>query len=1018
MKPMPLRALFKLLPILFFPIGAQALTFVVTTTADGNNGACTLALCTLRDAVIAANTAGGANAITLPSNANPYLLTLTGANEGAAATGDLDVTTGDLTINGGGAATTIIDGGAIDRVFEVFSPATLTLNDVTVRNGSTATDTSTTLGGGIAALNTTLTLNNSIVTNNNGGTGSLAGPGGGIFATTLIMTNSTVSNNHTRNQGGGIAAGSATISGSTISGNQSTGDQAGGLFLINGTSNITNSTITGNTAVGEGGAIYLNGTTNANSPAILNITDSTISNNSAGNTGTGGGLYILSFATVTITGSTLTGNVAGGTFARDGGAIFNTGNLTMVNSTVSGNTATEEGGGIKTSTNSTVTIQSSTIASNTAPGRANLANSGTMTLTNTIIANPVTGPNCGGTIGNGGGNMQFPGTTCGAAITTADPLLGPLANNGGPTQTRTLLTGSPAINAAVGCPPPATDQRGIARPVGPACDIGSVEVVVVTAPTISKSFTPATVTLNGTSALSFTVSNPGNQATLNNISFTDSLPAGLVVATPNGLTGSCLNGTITAVAGSNTISLSGMTGAPGASCTFGVNVIGTTAGVKNNSVTVTSTEATGNTATASITVLAPPSISKSFGAATIPLNGSTSLTFVITNPNATTALTGVAFTDTLPAGLTVATPNGLTGSCGGGTITATAGSASVSLSGATVAGGAQCTFAVNVTGTTLGVKSNSVTVSSSNGGQGNTGSATVSVVNTVTISKTFGVTTLLLNGTTSLTFTVTNPNAAAGATGVAFTDTLPAGLVVATPNGLTGTCGAGTITATSGSGTVALTGGTIAASGSCSFAVNVTGTTAGVKNNSVTVSSTETGQGNTATASVTVIAPATLAKAFGATTVAPGGTTTLTFTLTNPNPALTLTGVGFTDVFPGGLAVSTPNGLTGTCGGGTITAAAGSTSVALSGATLAAGASCTFAVNVTATGSGTVNNVTSAVASVEGGSGTAATASLLIVPPPAANIPTLQEWMIVLLSVLLWSAAASILVRRQKRNGR
>jgi len=69
-------------------------------------------------------------------------------------------------------------------------------------------------------------------------------------------------------------------------------------------------------------------------------------------------------------------------------------------------------------------------------------------------------------------------------------------------------------------------------------------------------------------------------------------------------------------------------------------------------------------------------------------------------------------------------------------------------------------------------------------------------------------------------------------------------------------------------------------------------------------------------------------------------------------------------------------------------------------------------VNVTASGSGTLNNVTSAVASVEGGSGTAATASLLIVSPPAANIPTLQEWMIVLLSVLLWIAAAFVLVRQ------
>src|SRR5678815_1663558 len=94
MKLSTIRMFFRLLFVVCFPMAAQAAPFVVTTTADGNNGACTLSLCTLRDAVIAANTAGGAQVITLPSNANPYTLTLAGANEGAAATGDLDIING------------------------------------------------------------------------------------------------------------------------------------------------------------------------------------------------------------------------------------------------------------------------------------------------------------------------------------------------------------------------------------------------------------------------------------------------------------------------------------------------------------------------------------------------------------------------------------------------------------------------------------------------------------------------------------------------------------------------------------------------------------------------------------------------------------------------------------------------------------------------------------------------------------------------------------------------------------
>ena len=158
-----------------------------------------------------------------------------------------------------------------------------------------------------------------------------------------------------------------------------------------------------------------------------------------------------------------------------------------------------------------------------------------------------------------------------------------------------------------------------------------------------------------------------------------------------------------------------------------MNVQGTTAGVKNNSVQVSSTNGgTGNTSNASITVVAPPTIVKAFGAASIPLNGSTSLSFTITNPNTTSALTGVGFSDTLPAGLVVSTPNGLTGTCGGGTITATAGTNVISLSGGTIAASGSCTFSVNVTGIAAGVQNNTTgNVTSTEGGTGGTATASV-----------------------------------------------------------------------------------------------------------------------------------------------------------------------------------------------------------------------------------------------------------------------------------------------------
>jgi uncharacterized repeat protein (TIGR01451 family) len=128
----------------------------------------------------------------------------------------------------------------------------------------------------------------------------------------------------------------------------------------------------------------------------------------------------------------------------------------------------------------------------------------------------------------------------------------------------------------------------------------------------------------------------------------------------------------------------------------------------------------------------PPTISKVFGAANIPVGGTASLGFTISNSNSG-SLTGVGFTDTLPAGLIVATPNGLTGSCGGGTITATAGSGSVSLSGATLAASSSCNFSVNVTGTTAGTQNNTTsTVSSNEGGAGGVASASL-VVQTPTV---------------------------------------------------------------------------------------------------------------------------------------------------------------------------------------------------------------------------------------------------------------------------------------------
>jgi choice-of-anchor C domain-containing protein len=253
-----------------------------------------------------------------------------------------------------------------------------------------------------------------------------------------------------------------------------------------------------------------------------------------------------------------------------------------------------------------------------------------------------------------------------------------------------------------------------------------------TPPSIVKSFGAASIPLNGSTSLSFTIRNP-NDIPLTGVGFTDALPSGLVVSTPNGLTGSCGGGSIVATAGSASVSLTGAALSAGQSCTFGVNVTGTTPGPKDNTTSAVISQQTGpgNTASASVTVVVtvvPPTIAKFFGAASIPLNGSTSLSFTISNPNDSSVLTGIGFTDPLPAGLVVSNPNGLTGSCGGGTITATAGLGSISLTGATLNADESCTFSVNVTAFTAGTKTNTTgAVTSVEGGTGGTASASSTV---------------------------------------------------------------------------------------------------------------------------------------------------------------------------------------------------------------------------------------------------------------------------------------------------
>ena len=401
-----------------------------------------------------------------------------------------------------------------------------------------------------------------------------------------------------------------------------------------------------------------------------------------------------------------------------------------------------------------------------------------------------------------------------------------------------------------------TNDFGKATQFGAAAFSNPCFPAALTSPSLNKSFLPASIPLNTTTTVSFTVTNPNGTAALTGVGFSDNLPLGLTVA--GAVIGNCGGGTISAASGLSFISLTGATIPAGGSCTFSVPVFGGTAGVASNvTSTVVSDESfDGSTATAIITVVSPPVISKAFTPDKFVPLGSTTVSFSIANPNGFAGLTGVAFTDILPAGLTVAAPNGLISNCGG-TTSANAGSATITLSGGSIAPSGSCTVSAAVTAPE-GIYNNSVQVTSTNGGPGNTTLATVIVATPPNLIKGFGEVSITPDSSTTLTLTLANPNRTVMLDALAFSDTLPSGLVVSTPNGLTGSCDGGTIGAPAGSNLISLASASLAPGTSCTFTVNVksNGTVVGdLTNTTTTVTSTEALPGAAASANLFIGQP-------------------------------------------------------------------------------------------------------------------------------------------------------------------
>lgn len=398
---------------------------------------------------------------------------------------------GNLALNGGGiyndGGSLEISGGVIEEneadtegggIFNDAGPASIDAVQIT---GNSAGDN----GGGIFNQGAELDVMNGVLGENFAGI-----DGGGMYngGGQVTIDDVNVVDNAAGANGGGLNSeekgATLLVMNSIVSGNSATQYNGGGIDAEFFSTSVTviSTTVSENSAGSNGGGIYVFQDTD------MTIEDTTIDGNTS--TFNGAGLYYGGTGQATVMNSTISGNMASGF----GGGVFSDRVATLTNVTISGNASNGNGGGIWVRANTT--IVNGTITANTADADDDGSGDGggvfwtdqggNAFLRNTIVAgnfDPTSDPDCYGRLTSQGYNLiQTVSANCEVVgdtatnITGEDPLLGVLADNGGPTDTHALTAGSPAIDAVkAGCPPPTEDQRGVERPLGPLCDIGAYE---------------------------------------------------------------------------------------------------------------------------------------------------------------------------------------------------------------------------------------------------------------------------------------------------------------------------------------------------------------------------------------------------------------------------------------------------------------------------------------------------------------------------------------------------------------
>ncbi|WP_347260646.1 hypothetical protein [Rudaea sp.] len=605
--------------------------------------------------------------------------------------------------------------------------------------------------------------------------------------------------------------------------------------------------------------------------------------------------------------------------------------------------------------------------------------------------------------------------------------------------TNTIAAGSVANDQGQGNPLPVTAVL-TKQPQG-------IQVVKAFVPSNANGGAPVLLRLTFSST-----SNPASTGPQDRIALTDTFPAGMVVAPNPNATTTCRKAgpadgsaspalssapaDITANPGDGSFAVSGfrfrgtnyasINAVPDNTCEVDLYVVATTTGNKTNVIPVGAISSASGTTNASpsqatLTVLPNTQLSKSFAPAVVSVGQTSLLTLTITNVN-TSPQNDFSLTDTFPSGMTVAGPAST--NCGNGVPSATVGGNTLSIAGGDVAANGSCTITVPVLlaapGPYVNKQSNinADAVINTNGV-----TATVTAVVPPTVSKAFSASPIHAGSPTTLTITLSNPNAATALSGVSLTDALPAGTYVYATPAASNTCG-GTFAPAASATTLTLTGGAIAANASCQLTVQVTGTS-GSYTNTIPAGGLKTDQGDNvdpATATLVIDGAVHLSTTkSGSPTGVNGGTAMYTVTFTN--------GTGF--AVP--VTIADPLGaytaFSWTCAGGggaVCPALSGSGSIAAA-LTMPASSSLTYTVTATLPRTGTSVTNTSTIAVTPGnptytedpselGDNTAHVTTTMTIIPPAVPAPALDLKSLLVLSLMLLLSGGILAGAARKRS--